>query len=245
MVLFLPGKMMKRIFFSFVLLLALTSVARAQNVAFLDSDEQLTYSIRHNLVPGNVGTMTFQGRNEGGSYHVDAQLNASMAGLYTLDCTYGSTFRKDAGLTPVSATRSQTEKKYWAKGTYEWSAPGSVHLYVTKSTRDPRNEDLLWSGTVRDLVGMIWWLRTLDYDAADLHPGNNALLLDHDALPVVIASYKKSTLRYKGVQTPVIEVVLSQQGKEALSVTLSDDASRRLLKFSISLSFGTIRGTLK
>ncbi len=52
-------------------------------------------------------------------------------------------------------------------------------------------------------------------------------------------------MKYKGVQTPVIEVVLSQQGKEALRVTLSDDDARQLLKFSIGLSFGTIRGTLK
>lgn len=249
MVLFLQKIRMKKLFITLSLLLGLASGltfrAAAQSAAFLGGEEDLTYSIRHNMFPGNIGTMTFHGRGEGSDYHVDASLKASIAGIYSLDCTYASTFRNDAELTPLSATRSQTEKKYWAKGTYNWSAPGSVHLYVTKSTRDPRDEDLLWSGTVRDLLGMIWWLRTLDYSQPGLRTGDNALLLDHDALPVTITSYTKGKMKYKGVQTPVIEVVLSQQDKEALRVTLSDDDARQLLKFSIGLSFGTIRGTLK
>ena len=237
--------MMKKLILIVSLLLGMAPMVCAQNRGFLAGDEDLTYSIRHNLFPGNIGTMTFSGRNGGGEYHVDASLRASIAGVYSLDCTYASAFRTDENLTPVSASRSQTEKKYWAKGTYTWSAPGSVHMYVTKSTRDPRNEDLLWSGTVRDLLGMIWWLRTLDYSQSGLRTGDNALLLDHDALPVRVASYTKGTMKYKGVQTPVIEVVLSQQDKEALRVTLTDDDARQLLKFSIGLSFGTIRGTLK
>lgn len=237
--------MMKRLILIVSLLLGLAPFAGAQSRSFLAGDEELTYSIRHNLFPGNIGTMTFNGRNGGEEYHVDASLKASIAGIYSLDCTYATTFRVDADLTPQSATRSQTEKKYWAKGTYTWSEPGSVHMYVTKSTRDPRDEDLVWPGTVRDLLGMIWWLRTLDYSETGLRTGDNALLLDHDALPVTVASYKKGTMKYKGVQTPVIEVVLSQQDKEALRVTLTDDDARQLLKFSIGLSFGTIRGTLK
>ena len=237
---------MKRYILVVSVLLGLVQVAGAQEQGFLAGDEHLVYGIHHNLFPGNIGTMTFNGSNAGSDYHVDAALKASVAGgIYSLDCTYASTFRKDAELTPRSASRSQTEKKYWAKGTYTWSTPGSVHMFVTKSTRDPRDEDLLWSGTVRDLLGMIWWLRTLDYSQPALKTGDNALLLDHDALPVTVASYKRGTMKYKGEQCPVINVVLSQQGKEALSVTLTDDASRRLLKFSIALSFGTIRGTLK
>lgn len=236
---------MKQFLISLFLLLGLAFCAQAQHTAFLDSEENMVYSVRHSYFPGNVGTMTFTGKQSGSDYHVDATLHASIVGLYKLDCTYGSTFRRDGSLTPVSANRSQTENKYWAKGTYNWSAPGSVHLYVTKSSRDPRNEDLLWSGTVRDLLGMLWWLRTLDYDSGSLDAGHNALLLDHTALPVTITSYTKGTMRYKGVQTPVIEIVLTQQGKEALSVTLSDDASRKMLKFSLAMSVGTIRGSLK
>ena len=156
-----------------------------------------------------------------------------------------SVFRKDEALTPVSATRSQTEKKYWAKGSYEWLAPGQVHMDITKSSRPHRDEVLEWAGTVRDLLGMIWWLRTLDYDQAGLRPGPNALLIDHDALPVTIASYQKKTFKYKGQSVPVIEVTLSQEGKEALHLTLSDDERRQPLRFSIGLPFGTIKGTLK
>ena len=214
-------------------------------LTLLGGDENLVYSIRHNLFPGNIGTMTFQGKDGGDTYRVEAKLNASMAGIYTLDCAYGSTFRKDDALTPIAANRSQTEKKYWARGTYDWSAPGKVHMYVTKSTRDPRDQDLSWNGTVRDLLGMIWWLRTLDYDSGNLNAGKNALLLDHDALPVSITSWNKNTIRYKGKSTPVIEVVVTQGNKEALRLTITDDERRTLLKFSIGLSFGTIKGTLK
>ncbi|MBR5018256.1 MAG: DUF3108 domain-containing protein [Bacteroidales bacterium] len=234
---------MKRIFCSFTLLLGLVSGIAAQHFPF--SDESLNYSIRHNLLPGNIGSMTFRGRNVGDTYHVDATMKGSAAGIYTIDYTYGSTFRKDAGLTPVSATRNQIENSYWAKGSYNWSAPGQVHLYVTKSSRAPRDQDLTWAGTVRDLLGMIWWLRTLDYSQGKLNAGNNALLLDHVALPVSITSYTKKTIRYKGTQTPVIEVTLSQNGKDALSLTLTDDARRLPLKFAISLSVGTIKGTLR
>ena len=224
------------------LLFAATGL-HAQSLPF--NNERLDYSIRHNLFPGTIGTMRFQGKPVAEGYQVDAVLKAAVGSIYTLDCNYGANFRTDAGLTPLSATRSQVEKKYWAKGRYDWSAPGKVHLDVTKSTRPPRNETLEWNGTVRDLLATIWWLRTLDYDQAGLRPGPNALLIDHDALPVTIASYQKKTFKYKGQSVPVIEVTLSQEGKEALHLTLSDDERRQPLRFSIGLPFGTIKGTLK
>ena len=224
------------------LLFAATGL-HAQSLPF--DNERLDYSIRHNLFPGTIGTMRFQGKPVAEGYQVDAVLKAAVGSIYTLDCNYGANFRTDAGLTPLSATRSQVEKKYWAKGRYDWSAPGKVHLDVTKSTRPPRNETLEWNGTVRDLLATIWWLRTLDYDSSQPAPGNNALLLDHDALPVVIASYTRKNIKWNGVQTPVIEVVLAHEGKEALRMTLQDDARRTPLKFSIALSFGNIKGTLK
>jgi hypothetical protein len=117
---------------------------------------------------------------------------------------------------------------------------------VTKSTRPHRDETLNWDGTVRDLLGMIWWLRFLDYGEQSVRgdTGAQALLLDHDAIPVTIKSSTRKTLRFKGKQVPVIEVVLAQGSKEALRLTLSDDDRRIPLKFSIGLSFGTIKGTL-
>jgi len=234
----------KTLLLTLVLLLpAFAGIAAAQTIP--SGGERLDYSIRHNLFPGTIGTMTFEGRECAEGYHVDATLKAAVGSIYTLDCTYGSTFCCDEALTPVSATRSQVEKKYWAKGLYDWSAPGTVHMDVTKSTRPPRDETLTWDGTVRDLLGTIWWLRSLDYSAGRPQTGNNALLLDHDALPVAIASCEKKTIRQNGEQVPVIEVVLSQDGKEALRFTLTDDERHVPLKFSIALSFGTIKGTLK
>ena len=231
---------MKRI--ATILLILLAASLQAQSFSFQEGT--LDYSIRHNLFPGTIGSMTYQTRDAGDHWQVDATLHAAVGSIYTLDCSYGSTFCKDADLTPVSATRSQTEKKYWAIGRYDWSAPGVVHMDVTKSTRPPRDETLSWDGTVRDLLGMIWWLRTLDYDqTADVGP--NALLLDHDALPVSIASCQKKTVKINGQPVPVIEVVVAQDGKEALRLTLSDDEDRKPLRFSIGLSFGTIKGTLK
>ena len=214
--------------------------------ALLSGPEKLTYSIRHNLFPGEIGTMTFEGKAAGDRYRVDATLHAAAGGFYTLDCTYGSTFCNDAAMTPVKADREQKEKKYWAKGLYDWSAPGKVHMDVTKSTRPHRDETLTWDGTVRDLLGMIWWLRFLDYGENGVrgNVGAQALLLDHDALPVTIKSSTRKTIRFNGVQTPIIEVVLAQGSKEALRLTLTDDNRRIPLKFSIGLSFGTIKGTI-
>ena len=226
-----------------ILFLLLSACLQAQSFSF--GNETLTYSIRHNLFPGTIGSMTYQTTDAGENWQVDATLKASVGGFYTLDCDYGSVFRKDAALTPVSATRSQVEKKYWAKGLYDWAAPGQVHMDVTKSSRPHRDEILYWDGTVRDLLGMIWWLRTLDYDQDRLDVGPNALLIDHDALPVTIASYQKKTFKYKGQSVPVIEVTLSQEGKEALHLTLTDDERREPLRFSIGLPFGTIKGTRK
>lgn len=224
------------------MLLSAASI-QAQTIPF--GEESLDYSIRHNLFPGTIGTMHFQSGPCEEGCHVDAVLKAAVGSIYTLDCSYGSTFRTGAGLSPVSATRSQVEKKYWAKGRYDWSAPGKVHLDVTKSTRPPRDEMLEWDGTVRDLLGTIWWLRTLDYAGNQIAAGTNALLLDHDALPVVISSFQRKTVKMDGVQTPVIEVALSHDGKEALRLTLSDDDRRIPLRFSIALPFGNIKGTLK
>ena len=232
---------MKRI--ATILLILLAASLQAQSFSFREGT--LDYSIRHNLFPGTIGSMTYRTRDAGENWQVDATLHAAVGSIYTLDCSYGSTFRKDADLTPVSAIRNQTEKKYWAIGRYDWSAPGVVHLDVTKSTRPPRDETLTWAGTVRDLLGMIWWLRTLDYDRPQIDAGPNALLLDHDALPVSIASCQKKAIKIDGQSVPVIEVVVAQDGKEALRLTLSDDADRKPLRFSIGLSFGTIKGTLK
>lgn len=239
---------MKRICLTLLLLALSASGVRlgAQDIAFLHGNETLCYSIGHNLVPGNIGTMTFNGTDGGRTYHVDAVLHAALGGLYTLDCSYGSTFRKDSGLTPVSATRSHTEKKYWVKSRYDWSAPGLVHLDVTKSSRPPRDEMLEWSGTVRDLIGAIWWLRTCDFDALSASGReNNALLLDHDALPIRIASAEHKTVRRGGRSVPVIEVCVMQGDKEGLRLLLSDDARHTPLRFSIALPFGTIKGNLK
>lgn len=215
--------------------------------SLLSGPEKMTYSIRHNLFPGEIGAMTFVGQDQGEQYRVDATLAAAAGGFYTLECTYGSTFCNDAARTPVKAEREQKEKKYWAKGLYDWSAPGTVHMDVTKSTRPHRDETLSWDGTVRDLLGMIWWLRFLDYGEKGVQGdiGPQALLLDHDALPVTIKSSTRKTIRFKGEQVPVIEVVLSQGNKEALRLTLSDDEQRLPLKFSIGLPFGTIKGTIQ
>ncbi|MBR1538433.1 MAG: DUF3108 domain-containing protein [Bacteroidales bacterium] len=236
---------MKR-FFSLILLLALGCPVRAQSLP--PGDETLSYTVRHNLFPGDIGTMTFRAKDDGGNYNVDATLKAAVGSIYTLDCRYTSVFRNDARLTPVAATRSQTEKKYWAKGRYEWSSPGHVHLVVNKSTRAPRDESIDWSGNVRDLLGTIWWLRSLDYGKAasgNLDGGSNALLLDHDALPVSITSCKRKSIKSGGKQVPVIEVAIAQDGKEVLRLTLSDDTRRIPLRFSLSLPFGNIKGTLK
>jgi len=232
---------MKQIATIFLILLA----ASLQAQSFSFEEGTLDYSIRHNLFPGTIGSMTYETRDAGDNWQVEATLHAAVGSIYTLDCSYASTFCKDADLTPVSASRSQTEKKYWAIGRYDWSAPGTVHMDVTKSSRPPRDETLSWPGTVRDLLGMIWWLRTLDYDQAPIEAGPNALLLDHDALPVSIASCQKKNIKFNGQSMPVIEVAVAQGGKEALSLTLSDDANRKPLRFSIGLPFGTIKGTLK
>ena len=50
-------------------------------------------------------------------------------------------------------------------------------------------------------------------------------------------------LACKVVQT--LDVSLAQGDKDALQLTLIDDARRTPLRFSITLSFGTIKGTLK
>ena len=237
---------MKRICLTLLLLVLSSSGAqlRAQGTAYAFGNETLCYAIGHNLVPGHIGTMTFHGTDEGDTYRIEAVLNAAIASLYTLDCTYGSTFRKDPGLTPVSATRRHIEKKYWVKSRYDWSAPGSVHLDISKSSRAPRNEMLEWPGTVRDLVCAIWWLRTRDY-SRPVPDGANALLLDHEPLPIRIASAEHKTIRRGGKSVPVIEVAVVQGEKEGLKLTFTDDAHRLPLRFAISLPFGTIKGTLK
>ena len=218
---------------------------RLQAQSFPAGNEQLKFSIRHNLFPGNVGWMSFSGKESGRDYHVDATLHASVIGVYTLDCTYGSTFRKDAALTPLKATRDHKEKKYTVKAFYDWSAPGTVHLDIDKSTRPHRDQTLTWNGTVRDLLGTIWWLRSLDYRNGIPDTGRQALLLDHDALPVTIASVTRGTAKYKGQVVQTIDILLTQDEKDALQLTLVDDAKRTPLKFNLTLSFGTIKGTLK
>ncbi len=233
--------MKHRFLLLFVVLTGFSCGLQAQSFPF--SDENLVYSIRHNLFPGNIGTMTFQGTDGADRYRVDATLKAAVGSLYTLDCNYKTTFLKDKELTPVTASRHHVEKKYSVKSRYDWTAPGQVHLDITKSTRPHRDETLRWPGTVRDLLGMIWWFRTRDYSKTVTCKGN-ALLLDHDALPLVVEACNRKTVKFNGRQTPVIEIVLSQDGKEAMRMTLTDDARQTPLKFSITMPFGTIKGTL-
>lgn len=237
---------MKHLLLIASLLLSLSLPARAAGAAgFLSGDEHLEYSIRHSRLPGNVGTMVFQGTRKGADYNLTAQLDVSIAGLYSLNSLYTADFRSDGNLTPLKASRDYKEKKYWAKSFYNWTAPGTVNIDVSKSSRPQRVETLTAPGTIRDLLNLLWWLRTCDYDAPDgIKTPESAVLLDHDLLPVRIASVKKSTARYKGETVPVFEVSLSQDGKNMLQITLTDDARRTPLKFSIAFSFGTIRGNL-
>ena len=91
-----------RRFISVLMLLTFSCALHAQALPF--GSETLSYSVRHNLFPGDIGTMTFRGKDAGGNYKVEATLKAAVGNIYTLDCDYTSVFQKDAQLTPVSAT---------------------------------------------------------------------------------------------------------------------------------------------
>ncbi len=233
-----------------VLAAAATLIAAAaygQGKIFPDGEENLAYSVRHNIVPGDIATMIFHGREaeDIGSYAVSAELKTTPKAslVYTLDCRYGSVFKVDADMTPVAASCTRKEKKYWMEADYDWPAAHRLHLNVRKSTRPERDSVINGTSVTRDLLGTIWWLRRQCVRGEK--PSAGSLILDHDAIPLKVTAWRKINVKIEGVTYPATEAVLAQDGKEVMRLAMADDGAATPLRFTLSLPFGKITGTLK
>ncbi len=211
----------------------------------LPAAEATRYGLRMAAIPGRAGTMTFTTASGDDAVEASILMEISLAGLYRMESTYQAQFLPDGTLTPISASRTQNERKYSASGTYTWRSGGVVDMDITKSTRPHRVETLTWHGTVRDLCGTFWRLRTLDYPEGEVPAETWALLLDHEPIPVTIAKVERKSVNLHGVCRKAIEVTLDHGGKDLLSVTMSDDGTRLPLLFSLSLPVGTVRAVIE
>jgi hypothetical protein len=52
-------------------------------------------------------------------------------------------------------------------------------------------------------------------------------------------------VKIEGVTYPATEAVLAQDGKEVMRLAMADDGAATPLRFTLSLPFGKITGTLK
>lgn len=223
------------------------AAAEGQVKDFPDGEESLTYTVRHNVIPGEMATMVFHGGStaDAGAYAVTAELRTTPKAslVYTLDCRYGSVFRTDGDMIPVAASCTRKEKKYWMEADYDWPAPHRLHLNVRKSTRPERDSVIIGAAVTRDLLGTIWWLRRQCVRGEK--PDAGSLILDHDAIPLKVASWRAIETKIDGTTFPATEAVLTQNGKEVMRLVMAADGAATPLRFSLSLPFGKMTGTLK
>lgn len=250
----------------------LSSDCIAQSLPYASGE---SYSITINFkwgVRSDIATVDLKLSEDGGIYHSVANIRTKkfFDGFYKVRDIYECKFKADNDVTPIWYHRDVKEGKYWAKGTYVWSADASeLTSSVDKSTRPHRDTLYKEDQVIHDVLNLFHFVR-----AFNLGPDNPTvsryLIVDRDImeiraryiadevkkLPYRAGTYKARKLGIairmvtEGSDTNNIGLVLTSDmpegkfGKESVFLWLSDDENRMPVFFTAPLSIGSINGVL-
>lgn len=235
----------KTLFLAAAALLATAlSPAATPGSAFRFTNETLEYTVHHGLFPWDIATVVLRGEKVRDTYRATATVttDALWRNIYTLDAYYSSQFQCNDNVTPVRASHTVIEKRYWRSADYTWTSPRNMNFKVMKKDHMAVDATLSELHTVRDILGLVWWIRSRSYE--NVAPQEQSLVLDHGSLRVYVNRYERKSVRMADGMHDVIEVTVSQDRRHTLTVLLSDDSRRVPLRFSVDLPFGAVEGRL-
>lgn len=238
--------MVRKIFILFTAILFATAAMAGAPKTGPAGDETLSYVIHHSLWDRALGTLDIEGEIvEGGNYCVRANMETDpvFRGIYSLNAIYESTFRYGDGYAMRFAWHTLIEKNYWRTADYRWSGTGDVGVRCYKKDR-PDVETVVpaFDGS-RDILGAIWYLRTLDYTDRT-RPVSLHVIHDSRAISVYLRSSRATELMVDGEEVPVIEVALARDRNPFMTIWFTDDAVRTPLLFRVDVGAGSVEGAL-
>lgn len=193
--------------FAFALLLALASVTGvySQNLPF-KGGEQMNYVVHYKWgISADLAGLdlscteeSYQGRN---SYHIKgyAYTYSFWDSFYSVRDVYECWLTPDSRLTPLAYHRDVNEGKYWSKNWFVWSEDkSSIKVDIQKSTKPPVDTTYKEDVFIRDMVNIIYYLRTLDLSEA----GRTEVVTcvaDRDILDLKTRVIGKETVSLKGI----------------------------------------------
>lgn len=190
--------------------------------------------------------------------------------FYKIRDVYECKFSPDVEMTPYMYHRDVNEGKYWSKNTYVWSGDGSsIKVDITKSTKPPVDTTYREDVSIRDMVNIIYYMRTRDLNAV----GTSEVITcvaDRDILDLKIRIIGKETVELKGlgnVETVKVGVAISSRkqfsyvdhdgvqldvqnpegtffGGEKVFIWYSLDGNKAPVLFAAPLKVGTFKGRL-
>lgn len=269
-----------RIFKRYLILAAVIAALSAPDLSAqslpYSSGENLTFTINYRWAfRSDIATVDLKLKAVAGAdsiLHAAANVSTKkfFDGFYKVRDLYECKFKNDKEVTPLWYHRDVHEGKYWAKGTYTWSADASrMHAVIDKSTRPHRDTMYREDQVIHDIINLLYFVR-----AADVGPQvpviSRYLIVDRDVMEIrarYIADETKmlgwdyGTFRTRKIgiamrsvtppdDTNNIGLVLSSEwpegkfGEESVFLWLSDDANRLPVYFTAPLKIGSINGVL-
>lgn len=191
--------------------------------------------------------------------------------FYKIRDLYECRFTPDINMTPLMYHRDVNEGKYWSKNMFVWSKDASsIKVDITKSSKPPVDTTYSEGVPIRDMVNIIYYLRTLDLSAT----GSTRVVTcvaDRDILDLKLRVIGKETISLKGIGDVEayklgvaisprkqfsyfvhdgIQIKVQEQdgtffGGEKIFIWYTADRNRMPVLFSAPLKVGAFRGRLE
>lgn len=200
-------------------------------------------------------------------FHVVSNLKTFKFGdtFYRIRDLYEAKFYASANLQPIMYHRDVSEGNYWSKNWYNWNEDASkVEMKIEKSTRPKREEVLDCPPIMRDLINVIFRLRSVDYDR--LLRGEKVhyeMIVDRQINDVYIRMDGRETKKvsseagtFNTVKLAIADIIRKDPGEETASkVTIdspqekiffwvTDDENRLPVFFSAPVALGSMNGRM-
>lgn len=259
---------MKKILLSIAIAIFSTSIF-AQNTSLpFKAGEKIEVTLNYKWgVRADIATLSFnlQQVNEGGNpcFHIllNAQTNKFFDSFFKVRDIYESKFEMD--MDPVYAMRRVSEGNFTAYNEYTWS-PDKKTLYakVEKSTMDhPVDTVFKNSETIRDIINLIYSIRTSDFNALKSGKQISKLVaMDRNLTratysylrsetkqvelgtfnTICIAMTLKNLTKVNAADESKLTIPAGSDAKNTIYIWLSDDANRVPVYLSIPISVGKL-----
>lgn len=206
--------------------------------------ETLSYDLRHSSWNRPFGTLAVEGKEVKDGYCVGAFVKGDprFKGMFPVDGTFETVFRKNAAMTPRRAWYTWIGHDDWRTMDCTWDGDGKAGVRVVEASGTAETTVPAADGG-RDILGAVWWLRWQGYENRRAPVTANVIYRER-AVPTYLRSSKKVEVEVNGERVPCIELSIERGRERLMTLWLTDDGCRTPVLFRLAVGDGTVEGTL-